>query len=280
MSDDAALVETTTVPSQNRNTALVAVPFRARGFSPSNSRISAWLAFIVPLATWQSASSLGLLNPVFLPSPLAIGNSLYDLTITGTLPRHLAVSIARIGTGWAIGTATGIVIGLSMGLFTAARAVGLPLVSAIFPIPKIALLPLLILWLGIGETPKVATIALGVFFPTAIAVYTGVGAVPINLIRMAQSFEVPFLDIVRNVVLPGALPSIIGGFRISASIALLLVVAAEMIGAETGIGAFVLQAGNLMQIDQLLAGVVCLSILGLLVGKLIGKLESRLLRWR
>lgn len=262
------------------DTNLVAVPFRARGFAPGHSRISAWLAFIIPLAVWQAASSWGFINPVFLPSPDAIANSLYELTASGILPRHVAISVARIASGWAVGTVAGVLVGMSMGLFTTARAVGLPLVSAIFPIPKIALLPLLILWLGIGETPKVATIALGVFFPTAIAVYTGVGSVPINLIRMAQSFEVPFLQVVRQVVLPGALPSIIGGFRISASIALLLVVAAEMIGAEAGIGAFVLQAGNLMQTDQLLAGVVALSILGLLVGRLIGALESRLLRWR
>jgi NitT/TauT family transport system permease protein len=172
------------------------------------------------------------------------------------------------------------VIGLNMGLFTTARAAGLPLVSALFPIPKISLLPLLILWLGIGETSKVATIALGVFFPTTLSVYAGVGAVPANLIRMAQSFDVPFMDIVRKVIIPGALPSILGGFRISASIALLLVVSAEMIGAENGIGAFILQAGNLMQTDQLLAGVIVLSLIGLAIGRVLGMLEARLLRWR
>ena len=95
-----------------------------------------------------------------------------------------------------------------------------------------------------------------------------------------QSFELPFLDIVRKVVLPGALPTIVAGFRISASIALLLVVSAEMIGAETGIGAFVLQAGNLMQTDQLIAGVVVLSLLGLAVARAIGALEARVTRWR
>src|SRR5882724_5454896 len=141
-------------------------------------------------------------------------------------------------------------------------------------------LPLSILWLGIGEEPKIATIALGVFFSTAISVYSGVDAVPRNLIRMAQSFNVPFHLIVRRVIWPGALPSILAGFRITASVALLLVVSAEMIGAEFGIGAFVLQAGNLMQTDQLLAGVVILSLFGLAVGRLINLLETRLLHWR
>ena len=167
-----------------------------------------------------------------------------------------------------------------IGLSSLARGVGITFISALFPIPKIALLPLLILWLGIGEEPKIATIALGVFFSTAISVYSGVDAVPRNLIRMAQSFNVPFHAIVRRVIWPGALPSILAGFRITASIALLLVVSAEMIGAEYGIGAFVLQAGNLMQTDQLLAGVVILSLFGLAVGRLINWLETRLLHWR
>ena len=161
----------------------------------------------------------------------------------------------------------GVVVGFAIGLSTLARGVGITFISALFPIPKIALLPLMILWLGIGEEPKIATIALGVFFSTAISVYSGVDAVPRNLIRMAQSFNVPFHAIVRRVIWPGALPSILAGFRITASVALLLVVSAEMIGAQFGIGAFVLQAGNLMQTDQLLAGVVVLSLFGLAVGK-------------
>ena len=103
---------------------------------------------------------------------------------------------------------------------------------------------------------------------------------PRNLIRMAQSFNVPFATIIRRVIWPGALPSILAGFRITASIALLLVVSAEMIGAQYGIGAFVLQAGNLMQTDQLLAGVVILSAFGLLVGWLLSLLERHLLHWR
>ncbi len=199
---------------------------------------------------------------------------------SGALWHHLSASLLRIGTGWILGTIAGVAVGFAIGLFNHARSIGITFISALFPIPKIALLPLLILWLGIGEEPKIATIALGVFFSTAISVYSGVDAVPRNLIRMAQSFNVPFATIVRRVIWPGALPSILAGFRITASVALLLVVSAEMIGADYGIGAFVLQAGNLMQTDQLLAGVVILSLFGLAVGKLINWLETRLLHWR
>ena len=142
------------------------------------------------------------------------------------------------------------------------------------------MLPLLILWFGIGEGSKVATIALGVFFPTVIATYAGVDGVPRNLIRMAQSFNVPPHRIVWKVILPGTLPSILAGFRITTSIALILLVAAEMIGARYGIGAFILSAGNLFQTDQLLAGVIMLSVAGLVFARGITFLERRLLAWR
>jgi NitT/TauT family transport system permease protein len=257
-----------------------AIRFRGGGFAPLSNRYSAWVALAIVLALWQGVSQLGWISPLFLPSPYRIGHALEQLVVTGEIWPHLSASLVRIGAGWAIGTIVGGAVGLSMGLFTVARAVGMPMVSALFPIPKIALLPLLILWLGIGETSKIATIALGVFFPTVIAVYSGVDGVPRNLIRMAQSFEVPTLAIIWKVILPGAVPTILAGFRISAATALLLVVSAEMIGAQVGIGAFVLQAGDLMQTDRLLAGVVILSLLGLAIGRGISFLERRFLKWR
>jgi len=256
------------------------VAFRGGGFAPVPRWYATLGAFVALLAVWQAIGSLGLVSGLFLPTPLQIADALWYLLASGELVSHLEASLFRIGVGWVIGMAAGLAFGLVVGLFSVGRAIGIPIVSALFPVPKIALLPLLILWLGIGESSKVATIALGVFFPTVISVYSGVDQVPRNLIRMAQSFGVPFLSIVWKVVLPGALGSIIAGFRISASIALLLVVSAEMIGAERGIGAFVLQAGNLMQTDQLMAGVVVLSILGLAISKLIGWVERRWLAWR
>ena len=256
------------------------VKFRGAGFTPRAGRYSGWIALALVIGLWQLAGSAGWVNSLFLPAPSAIAVAIYKLALSGALWHHLSYSIMRIGTGWILGTIAGVIVGFAIGLSSLARGVGITFISALFPIPKIALLPLLILWLGIGEEPKIATIALGVFFSTAISVYSGVDAVPRNLIRMAQSFNVPFHAIVRRVIWPGALPSILAGFRITASVALLLVVSAEMIGAEFGIGAFVLQAGNLMQTDQLLAGVVILSLFGLAVGRLINLLETRLLHWR
>jgi ABC-type nitrate/sulfonate/bicarbonate transport system permease component len=268
------------LPQTDGETAPRLVKFRGAGFTPIAGRTSGWIALALVIGVWQLAGSTGFVNPLFLPAPSAIAVAIYKLAISGALWHHVSVSIMRIGSGWILGTIAGVIVGFAIGLSSLARGVGITFISALFPIPKIALLPLLILWLGIGEQPKIATIALGVFFSTAISVYSGVDSVPRNLIRMAQSFNVPFHAIVIRVIWPGALPSILAGFRITASVALLLVVSAEMIGAEFGIGAFVLQAGNLMQTDQLLAGVVILSLFGLAVGRLINWLETRLLHWR
>jgi NitT/TauT family transport system permease protein len=267
-------------PQPDRKAVTRPVAFRGAGFAPKAGRYAGWIAIILVIGLWQLAGSAGWVNPLFLPAPSAIALAITKLAMSGALWHHVSVSVMRIATGWILGTVTGVIVGFAIGLSSLARGVGITFISALFPIPKIALLPLLILWLGIGEEPKIATIALGVFFSTAISVYSGVDQVPRNLIRMAQSFNVPFETIVRHVIWPGALPSILAGFRITASVALLLVVSAEMIGAEFGIGAFVLQAGNLMQTDQLLAGVVILSLFGLAVGRLINLLETRLLHWR
>ena len=256
------------------------VDFRGGGFMAVPQPLYSWIAFGGILVLWQAAISWGWIDPVFLPSPASILRALWALTVSGDLWTHLSISLARIGSGWIIGSILGLLIGVAMGLLSSCRAVGMPLVSAIYPVPKIALLPLLILWLGIGETPKVVTIASGVFFPTIIATLSGVDAVPRNLIRMAQSFNLPMRSIIWKIMLPSALPGILAGFRISVSTALILVVAAEMIGAQYGIGAFLLTAGNLMQSDDLMAGVVILSLLGLSIGAILTVFERMLLRWR
>jgi ABC-type nitrate/sulfonate/bicarbonate transport system permease component len=256
------------------------VVFRGAGFVSGSRRWAPWLAFALIIAAWEAASRLGLLPSLFMPAPSEVVKALHDLLIDGKLPVHIWASLKRILSGWVIGSIAGIAVGLVMGIFVMARSVGLPIVSALFPIPKIALLPLFILWFGIGEPSKIATIALGVFFPTVVSAYSAVDNVPRNLIRMAQSFGLTTRMIVFKVILPGAMPGILAGFRISSSIALILVVAAEMIGTQVGIGAFVLAAGNLMQIDQLIAGVTLLSILGLTVSALLGMIEKIVLRWR
>jgi len=256
------------------------VPFRGGGFKTRKFGYVGPLVFIVIIAIWEFGSQTGIISPIALPAPSEAFSAIQDLVRTGQLWTHLQASLYRLSVGWFFGSMLGVTIGLAIGLFSIARAGLSPIVSALFPIPKIALLPLFIVWFGIGEGSKVATILFGTFFPTVIATYGGVDNVDRNLIRMGQSFGLSWLSIVRKIIIPGALPAILSGFRISASIAIVLLVAAEMIGAQYGIGAYILMAGAIFATDQLIAGVAMLSILGLTIGWLIGKAEQYFLNWR
>jgi NitT/TauT family transport system permease protein len=256
------------------------VKYRGGGFAPRDHFSAAAATLIGVVALWQIGCSAGVIPTLFLPAPVSVGVELWNLTISGELWKHVSASLFRLAIGWTAGTVFGIGMGLAVGLWSALRSPGMAVVSALFPIPKIALVPLFIIWFGIGEGSKIATIGFGVFFPTVIATAGGVDNVSRSLIRMGQSFGLSTWSIVRNIVLPGALPAILSGFRVTASIAIVLLVAAEMIGAERGIGAFVLSAGNLYDTDALMAGIVVLSVLGLLVAWVIGMLEKLLLSWR
>src|SRR5436190_16519366 len=149
------------------------VAFRGAGFTPSAGRHEGWIALALVIALWQLAGSSGWVNPLFLPAPAAIAVAIYKLALSGALWQHVSASVVRIGLGWLLGTVAGVAVGFAIGLSALARGVGITFISALFPIPKIALLPLLILWLGIGEVPKIATIAFGLFVFSVISVYSG-----------------------------------------------------------------------------------------------------------
>ena len=256
------------------------VPFRASGYAPAQVGWASAATLIGLLAFWQACASMGWVSTSFASSPFKIAVALEQLAASGELWGHLAASLQRLAIGWVVGTVAGLVVGVALGLFTLARSPGMAVVSALFPVPKIALVPLFIIWFGIGEGSKIITLAFGVFFPTVINTLAGVDGVPRGLIRMAQSFGLGRWSIVTKIVLPGAMPAILSGFRITTSTAIILLVAAEMIGADKGIGAFVLQAGNLYDTDNLLAGIVVLSAIGLCVSWVLGRLERALLTWR
>src|SRR5258708_26435618 len=171
-------------PQEDRKAVTRPVAFRGAGFTPKAGRYSGWIAIIAVIALWQVAGSAGWVNPLFLPAPSAIALAIYKLAMSGALWLHVSVSVMRIGAGWTLGTISGVIVGFAIGLSSLARGVGITFISALFPIPKIALLPLLILWLGIGEEPKIAPHPLGVFFSTAISGFNSVDNVPRHLIRM------------------------------------------------------------------------------------------------
>ena len=262
--------------SENR----IPVPLRAREFGGDAPRWMSWALFAVLLAFWEVAVRAGWISRVYMASPAEIAVQLQHLLLSGELWTHLWASVRRLLLGWNVGSLLGIAAGLLIGLWRVGRGTLLPLVSALFPVPKIALLPLFLVWFGIDEGSKIATILIGTFFPTVIATYAAVDDVDRNLIRMGQSFGLPPVAIVRKIILPGAMPGILAGFRISISIAITMLVVAEMMNANYGLGAYISNAGQLYRMDQLLAGVTLLALLGIVLSWLLGVCERWLLRWR
>jgi hypothetical protein len=173
------------------------------------------------VAVWETFARLGWVPVLFLPSPLGVLREGWDMAVSGELGGHLVSSLKRLVLGFALGTGLGVTAGVWVGFFALAEAVGTPLIAATFPVPKIALLPLLILWLGIGEASKVAVIALGVFFPMAINTYSGVRQADPLLVRAAVAFGARRWSVIRKVILPSALPMIFAGLRLGAGTALL-----------------------------------------------------------
>ncbi|WP_020590959.1 ABC transporter permease [Kiloniella laminariae] len=256
------------------------VLFRGGGFAPRPNRWAGAALFIALIALLEMGTRSGFITPLTLPRPSDVLSTFIDLWNSGLLWKHLVPSFSRLLIGATIGASFGIGIGILIGLFSLLRAGLVPLVAAIFPIPKIALLPLFVIWFGIDETSKYALIAFGTFTPTVVATYGAVDNVDRSLIRMGQSFSLSWFSIVRKIVLPGAMPGILSGLRISLAIAIILLVAAEMLGAEYGIGAYILEAGSLYNLERLFTGVAILSLLGLGMSAAIGLLEKWLLGWR
>ena len=256
------------------------VPFRGGGFAPVPVRWIGAAVFAALIALAEIGTRTGVISALTLPRPSDVLLTFGELYQSGLLWAHLVPSLTRLVVGAAIGAGAGISIGLLIGLFTYIRAGLVPLVAALFPIPKIALLPLFVIWFGIDEGSKYALIAFGTFTPTVVATYGAVDNVDRTLIRMGQSFGLHWRSIVLKIVLPGAMPGILSGLRISLAIAIILLVAAEMLGAEYGIGAYILEAGSLYDLERLFAGVTILSLLGIGASAMVGLAERRILRWR
>ena len=254
------------------------------------SRMSSWqksypnwvsiVSILCLLAIWELICQSRIVSSLFLPAPTAIISALLQMIADGEIGVSLAASLYRILAGFFIGSLVGLAVGLVTGTSALMDKIGTPIVNAIYPIPKIALLPLFILWLGIGELSKVTIIALGVFFPVAMNTYSGVKNVDTLLLKVAASFNASWWMTMKSVVLPNALPMIFAGLRLAAGTSLLLLVAAEMIAAQVGIGALILHYGDLMITDRLMAGVIVLSLLGLVFNLILQFLERKAIPWK
>jgi NitT/TauT family transport system permease protein len=238
------------------------------------------LGILFILLIWELICRTDLVSSLYLPAPTSILATGWDMMVSGELWKNIEASLYRIVIGFLIGGAAGILIGLLVGYSKIADALGIPVIYSIYPVPKIALLPLIILWLGIGEVSKITIISLGVFFPVVINTYSGVKNIDPLLIKVAVSFKSSRLSVVRKVILPGALPMIFAGLKLASGTSLLLLVAAEMIAAKEGVGSLILHYGDLMLTTKLMVGVLTLSLLGLVFNRLIQFIENRSIPWK
>ena len=239
-----------------------------------------FLSTIVLVLLWQAASSTGLVSPRTLASPLQILSSAWTLTVSGELPWNLLVSLGRATAGLAIGVTAGTALALVAGLSRLGEDLVDAPVQMLRTLPFLALVPLFILWFGIGETPKIALVALGTSFPIYLNLYAGIRGGEKRLAEMGRVFGLSRVGVIRHVVLPGAVPSALVGLRYSLALAWLSLVVAEQINANAGIGYLINDARDFLRTDVIMVGLLTYALLGLGADALVRLLERRLLAWR
>lgn len=239
-----------------------------------------WISPVVLVTIWQIASGTGLLPPDKLAAPDVIVRTAWGLIISGELGPHLAVSLSRVAAGLAIGLSLGIVFGLTAGLGRWGNDLLDPPLQMLRTLPHLGLVPLFILWFGIGEAPKIALVAMGVIFPLYLNVHGAIRGVEPKLVEMATVLGFSKSERIRHVVLPSALPNTLIGLRQGLGIAWLSLIIGEQVNTENGIGFMINNAREFLRTDIIVVGLLIYALLGLTTDALVRLLERRALRWR
>ncbi|UKY54017.1 ABC transporter permease [Streptomyces inhibens] len=232
------------------------------------------------LVLWQVLSTSGVLEADILASPGTIAATAGDLVSDGTLPSAMLVSLQRVAVGLLLGGVTGVVLALASGLSRLGEDLIDATVQMLRSIPWVGVIPLFIIWLGIGEAPKIALISLGVAFHLYLNVYAGIRGVDAQLVEAGTSLGLSRWGLIRHVVLPGALPNAMTGLRYSLATAWLALVFGEQINADDGLGFLMNQAREFFRTDVIVVCLVVYAILGLIADFLVRTLERLLLQWR
>jgi sulfonate transport system permease protein len=235
---------------------------------------------LVILAAWQAASAAGLISPRVLAAPSDILAAAWTLLLSGALLHHLLVSLARVCAGLAIGVSIGTALALVSGLSRVGEDIVDAPMQMLRTLPFLGLVPLFILWFGIGETPKIALVALGSTFPIYLNAFAGIRGVDGKLVEAGQVFGLTRAGLIRHIILPGALPAGLVGLRYSLGVAWLSLVVAEQINADAGIGYLINDARDFLRTDIIVVGLLIYALLGLTADALVRALERRALRGR
>ena len=239
-----------------------------------------WLSPLVLLLLWEAGSRAGLIPDRVLAAPSAVAETFWALTASGELPSNLLVSLSRAVAGLAIALTVAVTLGLVSGLSRWGETLVDPLMQIKRTIPSLALTPLFIVWFGIGETPKITLIAVAATFPLYLNLFAGIRGVDVRLVEAARSFGLSGWALVREVILPGALPSFFVGLRYALGISLLILVVAEQINAQAGLGHLINNARDFMRTDIIVVCLLVYALLGLAADALVRTLERKALAWR
>ncbi len=231
------------------------------------------------LALWQIAAVTDVIDRSFFPPPTRVLAKLWELIVTGQMGPNMAVSLQRFLLGFLLGAVPGVFFGLMMGWIKAVRLVLDPIITIIYPIPRIAILPLFLVIFGLGSPPIVAITALICFFPAVVTTYAGVRGLDPNLPAMARNIGASRLQVMTKIALPASLPVMFAGLRLSLGLALTGEVAAEFVAASNGVGAEIWRSWQIYRIDEMYANIVAISAVGVILSYVLLEVQRRLLSW-
>jgi ABC-type nitrate/sulfonate/bicarbonate transport system permease component len=238
------------------------------------------LSPLLLLVIWEAASRLGWLDSRFFPPPSSIVTELFALIGSGELMVDLGWTLQRVVIGFCLGAIPAIALGLVMGLSPTLSAILRPIIAVIYPIPKIALFPLIMLMFGLGETSKWVIVAIAVFFQVFFSTFAGVANIERIYIDVATNFGASRWQAYRLIAMPAALPFIFTGCRLGIGMALIVVVVAEQFGTKTGLGYLIWRSWQIFEVRDMFVGFLMVALLGYGIQLAFGVLESRVVRWK
>lgn len=238
-----------------------------------------WVLPVIILALWEAGSALGLVSESALPAPSRIAKAFWQLCLNGDMEEHIATSAVRAIGGFLLGGATALLLGVFTGLGRWAERTLDPTIQMLRTVPLLAVIPLFILWFGVGEFSKVLLIALGSFFPLYFHTHLGVRSADRKLYEVTRILQYSKLHLMTKLIIPAALPNILLGIRLSVSASWLLLAVAEMMGASAGIGYMIQDARVYAQTDIVFVGIIMFAVIGKLSDSAVRLVERRWLRW-
>lgn len=252
-----------------------------RACSGSRGPLRKWgrLSPAVWLLLWEGGSRLGILDQRFFSSPSRVLVTFGDCLASGELIANIGATLMRVLSGFVLGAVPGLLLGLAMGLSPVVREMFEPTVSLAFPLPKLALLPLILLVFGIGDVSKAVIVAVGVFFLVLFNTMTGVLTIDRTYLDVATSFRASKLDTFLTVALPGALPMVFTGLRLGMGTAMLLIVSAEFVGSRSGVGFMIWESWDMFDIERMFVGLITTAAMGYALNELIRKVEKVVMPW-